>query len=76
MESRFERAGSLERPGVIGRVVRLLLGIWCLYLFWIHLMDSSAIANAAADDFLALGINQTVFCPGTGRLTHSSTLWR
>ena len=33
-ETRFDKPGTLRRPGPIGRVVRLLLGVWLLYVCW------------------------------------------
>ena len=33
VETRFEKTGTLKPPGIIGRIVRLLLGILVLYLF-------------------------------------------
>lgn len=33
-ETRFDEQGTLRKPGPIGRTVRLLLGIWCLYVCW------------------------------------------
>lgn len=31
---RFDRAGTLARPGPIGRLVRVVLGLLCLWLVW------------------------------------------
>lgn len=45
VESRFQQAGSLARPGVIGRVVRLLLGAACLYFAWVLVSDGADIAR-------------------------------
>ncbi|MFQ5525897.1 MAG: hypothetical protein ACE5GX_06500 [Thermoanaerobaculia bacterium] len=36
-ETRFDRPGTLRRPGPIGRIVRLLLGIWLLVVCWSYL---------------------------------------
>ena len=34
-ETHFDKTGTLHKPGPIGRIVRLLLGGWLLYGFWI-----------------------------------------
>ena len=46
--SQFEPQGTLPRPGPLGRIVRLLLGIACLQFLWVLITDGSAIAGASA----------------------------
>jgi len=36
-ETRFEAAGTLHKPGPIGRIVRLLLGTWLLFVCWTYI---------------------------------------
>jgi hypothetical protein len=36
-ETRFDRPGTLPDPGPIGRIVRLLLGVWLLTVCWSYL---------------------------------------
>ena len=47
MKSRFEQPGSLPRPGIVGRVVRLLLGVACLQFLWVLLTEGADIARSA-----------------------------
>ena len=39
IETRFEEQGSLPRPGLVGRVLRLLLGLFLLWSLYIMLTD-------------------------------------
>lgn len=34
--TRFDEPGTLRKPGPLGRVVRLLLGVWLLYVIWTY----------------------------------------
>lgn len=35
-ETRFEASGTLDRPGLVGRAVRLLLGAWLILVCWTY----------------------------------------
>lgn len=36
-ETRFDQPGTLGKPGPVGRIVRLLLGIWLLWVCWSYI---------------------------------------
>ena len=42
LETQFEEQGSLPKPGLIGRLVRLLLGVWLLSLTYTLVRDGPA----------------------------------
>ncbi len=62
IESKFETSGTLEKPGPIGRFVRLALGIACLHFVWVLLTGGSWLANNVTSNpmfwlLLAFGIH-------------------
>lgn len=52
---RFDRPGTLARPGPIGRIVRAVLGALCLWLVW-QLAADSAIADLSNPSFWFLAL--------------------
>ena len=47
IETRFDSPGTLPKPGVIGRIARLLLGGLCLYPVLIFWMQPGALVRSA-----------------------------
>lgn len=57
IETRFDDPGTLEKPGPIGRLVRLTAGILLAFVVWDLLPDGAGIARAARPHWsLLLGI--------------------
>lgn len=59
---RFDRAGSLERPGPMGRTVRLVLGLACLWVVW-QLVTRSGLPDLVNPSFWVLAAFGLVLAP-------------
>ncbi|MCZ6725801.1 MAG: hypothetical protein O7A98_00420 [Acidobacteria bacterium] len=53
-ETRFDDPGTLRKPGPIGRSVRLLLGLWLLYVCWFLWTYPGALVSKAIPYWTAL----------------------
>ena len=53
-ETRFDEPGTLRKPGSIGRIIRLLLGIWLLYVCWILWNYPGTVVREAVPHWTAL----------------------
>ena len=54
LETRFDQPGTLSKPGPVGRIVRLLLGIWLLAACWSYLSYPGAFVRDSAPRWEAL----------------------
>lgn len=50
IESKFEKFGTLEKPGPIGRIVRLAFGLICLNFVWVLITGGTWLANNITTD--------------------------
>jgi hypothetical protein len=54
LETRFDQPGTLSKPGPVGRIVRLLLGIWLLAVCWSYLSYPGAFVRDSTPRWEAL----------------------